>query len=126
MIGDVSGSGVSEWNGGYDSSFFVATSDTTSCPDEIKLVTHITTPDTTLFVHHHRHFQQVPCFSCYSPYHSSTKCAARRGDFLFEHHRKVIGTHQVPKTVSALTFQHLTVLERLQHVAGQADTLQAS
>ena len=105
---------------------FVATFDTTSCPDEIKLVTHITTPDTTLLVHHHRHFQRVPCFSCYSPYHSSAKCAARRGDFLFEHHREFICTHQITNAVSVLTFQHITVLERLQHVAGQEETLQAT
>ncbi|CAI5717700.1 unnamed protein product [Peronospora effusa] len=60
----------------YDSNFFVATFNTVSCPEEIKLVTHIKTPNTTLFIHHHRHFQRVPCFSCYSPYHSSAKCAA--------------------------------------------------
>ena len=57
MLGDVSGSAMLEWNGAYDSNFFVAIFDTTSCPEEIKLMTHITTPDTTLFVHHHRHFQ---------------------------------------------------------------------
>ena len=61
-----------------DSNFFVATFNTTSCLDEIRLMTHITTPDTTLFVRHHRHFQRIPCFSCNSPHHSSANCAARR------------------------------------------------
>ena len=54
------------------------------------------------------------------------KCAARRSDFLFEHHCEFTGTHQLFKTVSGLPFQHLTVLKRLQHVAVQAETLQAT
>ncbi|CAI5708658.1 unnamed protein product [Peronospora effusa] len=37
-----------------------------------------------------------------------------------------IGMHHVAKTVSVLTFMHLDVNGRLQHVAGLAETLQAS
>ena len=102
------------------------TINTVSCPDETKLVIHITTLDTTLFVHHHRHYQRVSCFSCFSPYHSSAKCAAHRVGFLFEYHREFCGTHQVAKTFSVLTFKHLNVAGHLQHVIGQAEKLQAT
>ena len=66
----------------YDSNFFVATFDTTSCPEEIKLVTHIATPDTTLFVHHHRYLQWIPCFCCYSPYRFQCGMRSPQGRFL--------------------------------------------
>ena len=64
-------------SGVYDSNFFVATFDTESCPEQLKLVTHIVTSDTDIFLHYFRHLQRVPCFTCYSPYHSSARCGGR-------------------------------------------------
>ena len=93
MLGEAAVRGCLNGSEVYNFNFVVATFNTTSCPDKIKMVKHITTPDTTLFVHHHLHFQQVPCFSYYSPYLSCVKCAARRGSFLFKHYRELIGTH---------------------------------
>ena len=61
----------------YDSNFFVVTLDTVSCPEQLKLVTHIVTSDTDIFLHYFRHLQRVPCFTCYSPYHSSARCGGR-------------------------------------------------
>uniref|UniRef100_A0AAV1U3S8 Uncharacterized protein n=1 Tax=Peronospora matthiolae TaxID=2874970 RepID=A0AAV1U3S8_9STRA len=110
----------------YDSNFFVATFDMVSCPEQLKLVTHIATSETEIFLHHFRHFQRVPCFSCYSPYHSSAKCGGRKGAFQIQHHREFTGIPIAPPHVSGLTFNHLDVAGRLQHVSGLADTLVAT
>uniref|UniRef100_M4BVA0 Uncharacterized protein n=1 Tax=Hyaloperonospora arabidopsidis (strain Emoy2) TaxID=559515 RepID=M4BVA0_HYAAE len=74
----------------YDSNFFVATFDTESCPEQLKLVTHIATSGT----------ERVPCFTCYSPYHSSAKCSGRNGDFQVQHHREFTGMPIAPPHVS--------------------------
>ena len=109
----------------YETNFFVATFDTVSCPEQLKLVKHIATSDTEIFLHHFRQFQRVPCFSCYSPYHLSAKCGGRKGTFQSQHHREFTGVPVAPPHVSGLTSNHLDVVGRLQNISGLVDTLVA-
>ena len=59
--------GLSSATDAYDSNYFVVSFDTATCPDQLKLVTHVSAICASFFVHHHREFQRVPCFTCYSP-----------------------------------------------------------
>ena len=97
-----------------------------SCPEQLKLVTHIATSNMTIFLHHFRHFQRVPCFIFYSPYHSSAKCGGRKGIHLVHHHRELTGVPIALPHVSGMTFNHLDVAGRLLHVSELADTLVAT
>ncbi|TDH66816.1 uncharacterized protein CCR75_009472 [Bremia lactucae] len=69
-----------------------------------------------------RHFQRVPCFTCYSPYHSSAKCGGRQGSFQEERHRVFSGMPLAPQPVSGLIFTHIDVADRLRHVTRLANT----
>ena len=104
----------------------MATFDTVSCPEQLNLVTLIATLTTKIFLHHFRHFKRVPCFSCYSPSHSSAKCGGRKRTFQAQHHRKFTGVSTAPPNGSGLTFKQLDVVGRFQHVSGLANTLVAT
>ena len=75
----------------YDSNYFVVSFDTATCPDQLKPVTHVFPIVASFFIHHHREFQRVPCFTCYFSFHSSAKCASRLGARLLDHHREYTG-----------------------------------
>ena len=110
----------------YDSNFNVATFHSAACPDQLRLVTHILADGVSMFLHHHRQFQRAPCFTCYSPYHSSSKCSSTRGNILHDHHRVFTGVHRTSKPISSSDFSHLDVTERLDHVTLLATTLETS
>ncbi|TDH72030.1 hypothetical protein CCR75_004872 [Bremia lactucae] len=52
--------GCSHGSDAYDSNFCVATFDTVACPEQLKLITHMSTTGMELFLNHYRHFQRVP------------------------------------------------------------------
>ena len=79
-----------------------------------------------MFLHHHRQFQRVPCFTCYLLYHSSSKCSSTRGNILHDHHRMFAGVLGTSEPVSSLEFSHLDATERLDHVMLLAASLEAS
>ena len=97
----------------YDSNFFVANFDSVSCPDLSKLVTHIPTSTTEIFLHHVWHFQRLPCFICYSLYYSIAICGGRNGIFQARHHREFTSVAIALPHASGLTFNHLYVACRL-------------
>ena len=110
----------------YDSNFVVATFDAVACPEQLNLVTHIATSNTEIFLHHFRHFLRAPCFTCYSPYHSSSKCGGKKGAFHVQHHLEFTGVPIAPPHVGEVTFNHLDVADRFQNVSGLAEALVAT
>ena len=100
--------------------------DTATCPYQLKLVTHVSAIGASFFIHHHQEFQRVPCFTCYSPFHSSAECASRPGARLLDHHREYTGQPHASNLLPGLTFAHLNEAGRLKHVSNLTDRLAAS
>ena len=71
-------------------------------------------------------FLTLPCFTCYSPYHSTSNCGGRNGAFHVQHHREFTGMPIAPPHVSGSTYNHLDVAGRMQHVSELAESLVAT
>uniref|UniRef100_M4BSP5 Uncharacterized protein n=1 Tax=Hyaloperonospora arabidopsidis (strain Emoy2) TaxID=559515 RepID=M4BSP5_HYAAE len=107
----------------YDSNYFVVSFDTATCPDQLKLVTHVSAIGASFFIHHHQEFQRVPCFTCYSPFHSSAKCVSRPGARLLDHHKKYTRQSHASNLSPGLTLAPLDVAGRLKHVSNLTSRL---
>ena len=103
----------------------MSTYDTVSFPEQLKMVKHLATYDTEIFLHQFQHFQRVLYFACYSPHHSSNKCGGRKGSFREELHLEFTGVLIARPHVRGFTFNHLNVAGRLQHVSKVANILEA-
>ena len=110
----------------YVSNYFVVSFDTATCPDQLKLVTHVSMIGESFFIHHHREFQRVSCFNCHSPFHSSAKCASRPGARLLDHLREYTRKSHSSILLLELNFAHLDVAGRMKHVINMTDCLAAS
>ena len=64
-----------------------------------------------------------PYLTCYSPYHSSSKCGGRKETFQVQYHREFTGVPICLSHVSGLTFNHLDVAGSLQYISVLAGTL---
>lgn len=104
----------------YDSNYFLIVFNSETCPQQLKMVTHISAGRHSIFIHHFQHQSRIPCFNCYDPAHPVSKCDRKPGSTLAEHHRRFSLGLQQPKTVTRLALQHMTVAERLASIQGAA------
>ncbi|KAF1314473.1 hypothetical protein FI667_g16662, partial [Globisporangium splendens] len=86
----------------YDSNYFLIVFNSETCPQQLKMVTHISAGRHSIFLHHFQHQSRIPCFNCYDPAHPFSP-----------------GLQQ-PKNVTRLALQHMTVAERLASIQGAA------
>ena len=67
-----------------------------------------------------------PYLTCYSPYHSSSKCGGRKGAFHVQHHCGYTCVPIAPPYVNGITFIHLDAAGRMEHVSGLVESLVAT
>lgn len=106
--------------GAYDSNFFIAVFKTATCPEALVNVTHITSGANSLFIHHHRFQPRIPCFSCYSPVHTSTRCPRKDGGKAFKYHRDFTATLASPVSVPHKVMTHMSLSDRRTHIDDNA------
>ena len=107
----------------YDSNFFLVTFDTPECPQPLRQVTHISAPGLSLFLHHFRQYQRVPCFGCYSPFHTISRCTGQDVTVQSVHHRNFSKPSHSLSLVPELTLTHLDVEGRLAHIQSLSSSL---
>jgi len=109
----------------YDSNYFLVVFDSDTCPTQLKGVTHIEAGNHSLYLHHFQQHSRIPCFNCYSPDHSRTKCPRAAGEIQQARHRTFALKVHPSKKVTNLTFKHMETAERLGYVEGRAKDLDA-
>uniref|UniRef100_K3WLV2 Uncharacterized protein n=1 Tax=Globisporangium ultimum (strain ATCC 200006 / CBS 805.95 / DAOM BR144) TaxID=431595 RepID=K3WLV2_GLOUD len=95
----------------YDSNYYLVVFEMESCPAQLKGVTHIQAGTHSIFLHHVQQHSRIPCFTCFDPSHSSSKCTTEGGKPLIKHHRGFATRLLQPKSVTQLALQHVSVTE---------------
>uniref|UniRef100_K3WR04 Uncharacterized protein n=1 Tax=Globisporangium ultimum (strain ATCC 200006 / CBS 805.95 / DAOM BR144) TaxID=431595 RepID=K3WR04_GLOUD len=91
----------------YDSNFWVVVFNSEECPPQIKDVTHISAKGLSIFIHHHQRYSRIPCFQCYDPTHSKSKCTRTVNDRQTQCHRDFESEIKQAKKLSTLEFEHM-------------------
>lgn len=107
----------------YDSNFWVVVFNSEECPPQIKDVTHISAKEASIFIHHHQRYSRIPCFQCYDPTHSKSKCTRNGNDRQMQHHREFEAEIKQAKKLSALELQHMAPADRAKHIGNLSSSL---
>ncbi|KAF1322649.1 hypothetical protein FI667_g11031, partial [Globisporangium splendens] len=109
----------------YNSNYFLVVFDSDTCPPQLKGVTHIEAGNHSLYLHHFQQHSRIPCFNCYNPEHSRTKCPRASGEIESAHHRTFGSKVHPSKKVTNLTLKHMETVDRLEFVEEKANDLDA-
>ncbi|TMW66619.1 hypothetical protein Poli38472_014595 [Pythium oligandrum] len=106
----------------YDSNYFLVVFKSDRCPSQLEGVTHIAAGSASVFLHHFKLYQRIPCFSCYAIDHPVTACM--NGDTkMMKYHREFTATLARDEPIKQRNLRNMNVEDRLQHLHDLAGTL---